>query len=356
MNDETNWNTAGSDNIRAIECVEMERLGVFYACDELSAAERAAVELHAANCARCAETIKREKAIQVLLAHPVERQEPSEILLAQCRSELAESLDDVTEKQSHASWFDAFRPARWLVQSFVGHPAWSAALLVLLGVALGTIVPPYLRTMGAGNDSKPQLTVSDKRQLSEEDLQKVRVAGVNWTTDSGSGTPGVELHMTSEKPYVMAGTADDTDVKRVLTFVVMNGQRFDPGVRLDSLDVLRTRTQDADVRKALCTAANKDANPGVRLKALEALRGVEQDELVRRTLVNALMHDDNPGVRVEAINLLQAGVRPMGDQPATLGDQELLRVLRECMERDPSNYVRMQSAAAIRELGPRRQF
>jgi hypothetical protein len=355
MNEGTNRNGLGPDKIRAIECVEMERLSVFYACDELSADERAAVELHAANCARCAEALEREKAMEVLLAHPAERQEPSEILLAQCRSELAESLDDVTERQARASWLDAFRPARWLVQSFVGHPAWSAALLVLFGAALGTILPPYLRSMSAGNDAKPQLTVSRGR-LSDQDLQKMSVAGINWTTDNGSGTPGVELHMTSEKPYVLSGTADDSDVKRVLTFVVVNGQRFDPGVRLDSLDVLRTRTNDADVRKALCTAASKDANPGVRLKALEALGGVVQDELVRQTLVNALMHDDNPGVRVEAINLLQRGAQLLSEQPAAPGDEELLRVLRECMERDPNNYVRMQSAAAIRELGPRRQF
>ncbi len=357
MNEGTNRGTTGPQVKRALDCAEMERLSVFYVCGELGTEERAAVEQHATNCARCAETLEREKALQVLLAYPAGRQDPSEILLAQCRSELAEALDDAAGKKAGGSWLEAFRPARWLVSSFVGHPAWSAALLVLLGVALGTIAPQWYRnTLGAANNARPQLTVPAERRLTEQDLQNMSVAGVSWVPDNGSGTPGVELHMTAEKPYVLAGSPDDTEVKRILTFVVTNGQRFDPGVRLDSLEVLRTRTSDSNVRRALCAAARRDTNPGVRLKALEALGGAEQDDAVRQTLLDALLHDDNPGVRVEAVTLLSSGVRAMSGQPTTPAEEELLRALRERMERDPNNYVRMQSAAAIRELGPRRQY
>lgn len=343
---------------RAVSCAQMEELSILYACGELSVEERAAVDAHAKACARCADLLVREQAIQQLLAHPVGRQEPSDILLAQCRSELAEALDDAAEKHARGSWLDAFRPARWLVQSFVGHPAWSAALLVLFGVALGALAPQwYPKVNGTpGSAAAPAMTVSAGRRISEQDLQNMSVAGINFVADNGSGQPDVELHMTSEKPFVLAGSPDDTEVKRVLTFVVTNGQRFDPGVRLDSLEVLRTRTNDAEVRKALCAAARGDSNPGVRLKALEALRGAEIDDQVRQALLDALTLDANPGVRVQAINLLSAGLRALTDQPAPAAQQELLRVLRDHMESDPSNYVRLQSAAAIRDLGPRRQY
>jgi hypothetical protein len=346
MNDEHNTGAA-------VDCTQMEDLCVLHACDELNPQERAAVEAHAKACARCADALARETAIEQLLAHSGNRQEPSDIFLAQCRSELAESLDDVTEKRAEPSWLDAFRPARLFARAFVGHPAWSAALLVLFGVTLGAAFS-YWRPQSPA--PAPAFTVSARPRISDQDLQNMNLGSVSYAADNGSGQPGVELHMTSDKPIVLSGSPDDTEVKRVLTFVITNGQRFDPGVRLDSLEVLRTRASDSDVRKALCAAARKDSNPGVRLRALESLRGVDLDDQVRMTLLEALTRDDNPGVRVEAINLLSAGARALNGQGSSKSEDELVRVLRDHMERDPSNYVRMQSAAALRDIGPRRQF
>jgi len=90
----------------------------------------------------------------------------------------------------------------------------------------------------------------------------------------------------------------------VLMYVVENGERFDSGVRLDCLDVLKLRAKDVRVRSALLTAARKDRNPAVRLKALESLRDSASDRMVRDTLLESLQQDSNPGVRVEAVNLL----------------------------------------------------
>lgn len=342
----------------AIDCAQMEDLCVLFVCDELAASDRAAVEAHAKSCTRCADVLAREQAIEQLLAHPVRRQEPSDILLAQCRSELAEALDDATQERSRPTWLEAFRPLRWLGQSFVGHPAWSAALLVLFGVALG-VTSSYWSPGLSGSQAgavKPVYTVSSRPRLSDQDLQRMSLDRISYGPDSGTGQPGVVLHVTTEKPFELVGSSDDTEVMRVLMFVVANGQRFDPGVRLDSLEVLRTRTEDSDVRKTLCAAARRDTNPGVRLRALEALTDAAIDDQVRQTLLDALTLDDNPGVRVEAITLLSKGVRAMSGQSGTPVDPQVLKVLRDRMERDPSNYVRMQSAAAIRDLGPRREY
>ena len=108
----------------------------------------------------------------------------------------------------------------------------------------------------------------------------------------------------SQTPTSIVGAPEDADVERALTFVLENGQRFDPGARLDSLDVLRTRPQIPTCAAALLAAARSDHNPGVRMKALESLQGFEQDPAVRQTLLDALQNDSNSGVRVSAINLL----------------------------------------------------
>jgi HEAT repeat protein len=150
-------------------------------------------------------------------------------------------------------------------------------------------------------------------------------------------------------PMNIVGAPDDADVERALTFVLENGQRFDPDARLDSLDVLRTRAADPSVRRSLCVAARSDRNPGVRMKAIEALQGFEGDPAVRQALLDALANDDNSGVRVEAIDLLVNALR--STQGSAAADPQTLDVLRDRLHNDPNNYVRLQSAAALRELG-----
>ena len=68
--------------------------------------------------------------------------------------------------------------------------------------------------------------------------------------------------------------------------------------------------------------------------------------------VKVLLVDDNPGVRVEAINALRA----IADRSEAQPDGELVNVLRDRMQHDSNSYIRMQSAAAMRKLGPRAQF
>ena len=48
----------------------------------------------------------------------------------------------------------------------------------------------------------------------------------------------------------------------------------------------------------------------------------------------------------------------LGDRRALQvdSDDHLLAVLRELIKKDPSVYIRLQSAAVIRDLGPRQKF
>ncbi len=348
-------------------CTDIAPLLVFYACDEVEPQEREQIDAHLANCASCAAQLREEQEMQSALVsafQPADQLDPSGALLAQCRSELSELLDDLSAPPLQEQW----SPFGWVRRWMALRPAWSAAGLVLLGLAVGTQVALWIPGREGNFGAGQAVNVKAAAPLTNEDLSKMAVAGVNFAPAAdSSGT--VQLHVRTEQPIVLSGSVDDADVRRVLTYVVMNGERFDPGVRLDCLDVLRTRTGDKDVRHALLAAARRDQNAAVRMKALEALRDSAADDVVRDTLLEALQHDANPGVRVEAVNLLVRSLEGETDAetPAQRGAPEVagskippdpsvdrvIHALEGLQQRDPNRYVRLRSAAALRQIGPR---
>ncbi len=356
---------------RLTRCGNIAPLLVFYACDEVEPQEREQIDAHLASCVSCATQLREEVEMQSALVsafQPADHLDPSGALLAQCRSELSELLDDLSAPPLREQW----NPFGWARRWMALRPAWSAAGLVLLGLAVGTQVALWIPGRDGGNSgfaAGQAMNVKAAPPLTNEDLSRMAVAGVNFApaADSSSGT--VQLQVRTEQPIVLSGSVDDADMRRVLTYVVANGERFDPGVRLDCLDVLKTRTGDKDVRHALLAAARKDHNAAVRMKALEALRDSAADDSVRDTLLETLEHDANPGVRVEAVNLLVRSLEREGPaEPAVAGipsglevsqiprDPSVDRVIRalEGLQRnDPNRYVRLRSAAALRQIGPR---
>jgi anti-sigma factor RsiW len=338
-----------------IRCEEIESLAVLYVCDELDLTARAELDAHLAQCPACAAVVLREGRLQQAISsldQPADTLDRSGLLLAQCRSELAEALDDRASKANGSAWLSIFSPVAWwgaLRNTLIYHPAMSMTVLVIAGFLAGVagqrlpVPPAQVVTM------HPAMTVSATPKVTDQQLQNAGSAHVAWVTPSGARTPTVQVQFMSQTPMNIVGTPDDADVQRALTFVLQNSQRFDPDARLDSLDVLRTRAADPDVRRSLCAAARMDRNPGVRMKALEALQGFEQDPEVRQTLLDALQSDDNSGVRVEAINILLNALRSGNGFAAS--DQQTLDVLRDRLRNDPNNYVRLQSQAALRELG-----
>jgi HEAT repeat protein len=132
--------------------------------------------------------------------------------------------------------------------------------------------------------------------------------------------------------------------------------------------------RDQQVRGALLSAARRDQNPAVRMKALEALRDTAGQDDVRQVLLDALKHDSNPGVRVEAVNLLVGSLENRPPETDTAPEapetpvaaatpppsaeedgsfEHVVKVLQELERRDPNPYVRLRSAAALRQIGPR---
>jgi hypothetical protein len=355
-------------------CADVAPLLVFYACDEVSTEEREQIDAHLALCSACSKQLGEEVSMQAAFtgtSQSADQLDPSGALLAQCRSELSELLDDLSAPPVREHWM----PFGWVRRWMALRPVWSGAALVLVGLALGTQTSLWFSSRDGGTTSTAgigqAMNIMAVPRLTDEDLSKMDVAGVNFASASDSEPGTLQLQVRTEQPLVVVGNVDDTDVRRVLTYVVANGERFDPGVRLDCLDGLRARTGDAEVRRALLAAARKDQNPAVRMKALELLRDSAGDDAVRETLLDALQHDSNPGVRVEAVNLLVRSLEgetldvpdisnvPSAPSAAVLpgaGDpsfERVVRALEDLQRRDPNRYVRLRSAAALRQIGPR---
>jgi len=359
---------------RATNCPAIAPLLPFYACDELNAAERGQVDAHLAQCAACGEQLKQERRLLEALdemLQPADRLNPSDTLLAQCRSELAERLDDLASPPAPEHW----QPFGWLRRLIALRPALGGALLVFFGVVLGAQVPSWVASLGRARTADPTVNVRATPRLTEDQLAQMSVAGINFVPSSDAAPGTVQVELRAEQPLIISGSVEDGDVRRVLTYVIENGHRFDAGVRLDCLDALKSHTTDADVRRALLGAARRDENPAVRLKALDALRDSAEQPAVRQALLDSLEHESNPGVRVEAVNLLVHSLRqleenstpalaPVPASPRTTAPksaslptdpsvERVVRALEELTRKDPSRYVRLRSAAALRQIGPR---
>lgn len=328
-----------------MNCREVEPLLMLHACGELEGAEGAAVEEHLAACESCRAALDAERKLVALVAAG-QPAEPDAFQLTICRNELTDALDLADEKKSPVRrWLGALRPRNWMAL----HPAWGAAMFLVVGIVVGNVGPRLFTT-------QPDIPLAGRtdgndiiRAGSPASLQPMQITGLEVMPGEISGMPQVTLRYRPDETLKVQGTPNDASVRQALTFVVENGQRFDSGKRLDAIDLLRSQSEDEQVRKALCHAARQDSNPGVRLKAVEALREAGHDEAVRQILIDALLHDDNPGVRVEAINALRAFAETAGPERGTEFPR-LVEVLRDRMQSDPNTYVRLQSAAAVRQL------
>ena len=361
---------------RNLGCSEVGPLLVFLACDEVTREERAAIEKHLAACSECRSQLAEEGQFRdnlSLLPQAADELDGTGTLLAQCRSELSESLDGIAAPAEPRAWHPFGLVRRWMAL----RPGWSAAGLLAAGAVLGVQLLQWLPA-DDGRLRTGTVSVSAASQMTDEKLAKMAVANINFAPNLDAAPGTLQVQLRTEQPEVLSGSLDDTDVRRVLTYVVRNSDRFDAGVRLDCLEALKTRITDSEIRDALLDAARHDKNPAVRMKALESLRDVASDEEVRDAVLEALDSDSNPGVRVEAINLLVRSLElesareapptpgqaapevPFAGQlapvPVAMSDpsvQRVLRALEELQHRDPNRYVRLRSAAALRQISTR---
>jgi HEAT repeat protein len=147
----------------------------------------------------------------------------------------------------------------------------------------------------------------------------------------------VQIVVEEVRQRVLSGSVDDGRIRNLL--LAASREANDPGVRVETMSLLKSQMDSTDVRRALLAALRNDTNPGVRLKALEALRNTEPDNDTRRVLSEVLLTDDNPGVRTQAIDLLV-----QTHERSTVG------VCQELMTRESNDYVRLKCQRALTDM------
>ncbi len=276
---------------------------------ELTFEEEEAVHGHLAACEGCRRALQREEALHAAL-DGAEKAPPAG-LLAECRLKLSQSLD----RRSSRGWLGRL----W---DWTGQPLSPALLRPAGAIALVALGFFTARLLPTGTARVP--------------VQRIPVATqVRYLEPEPSG--GVRIVVDETRERVLSGGLGEAPIQRLLLQAAQNP--LDPGLRLDSLDMLGRQGDSPVVRNALVEALRNDSNAGVRLKAIEALKPYGADPKVRTALAQALLTDDNVGVRTQAIDLL---VQHKG--PALVG------TLQELMAREQDSYIRQRCEQTLEEM------
>ncbi|MGH9686133.1 MAG: HEAT repeat domain-containing protein [Candidatus Acidiferrales bacterium] len=348
---------------------------------ELDPAEESRLSAHLAQCAACAADFAHEKEALSLIA--AQHAKPDAALLAGCRAGLQDALDREEDRGWISRSFGVLVPSSWIAP----RPAWSAAILVLIGFSVGLFLPRLLlhkvperppqqasshmttarpplalaQNSRAGSGistdasssptaSAPDASTSSAPQpdsaLAAIDLHHATVAGINVLPSGAGVRPQVQLQLAAPQPFTLQGTVDDGDVRNVLLYVLRHGDLFAPEVRIGAVNALSPRSANPEVHSVLSRAMQQDASVAVRLQALQALNSSGPGDLVGRMLLDALSSDQDPGVREQAIDTL----RDLADSGQLAPTDHMLSVLRDRAHNDSDTYVRTQSAAVVHEL------
>lgn len=290
---------------------------VLFVYGELSFDEEELVEKHLESCTECQIERVRLEAMNAML-DPGEAEIPAG-LLARCRRDLAVKVqEERTAPRKRVALASIWR--NWVVAP----PMWlrplGAVAMLAIGFFAARLVPsdsPALTHMGSSNETAPM------------------VSRVRYVDPDESGRVRVMFDETHQRE--VSGDVKDANIRRLL--LAAAADPGDPGLRVESIDILKRQCSDDEVRRALLNALRGDPNAGVRLKALEGLKAYARDPETRKVLAQVLLSDDNPGVRTQAIDLLVQNKEP-----------EVAGVLQELLRREENSYVRSRSQKALTEM------
>jgi hypothetical protein len=293
-----------------------------YLYDELPDDARHEVETHLASCAECsAEAHTTRMFLQALTdAKP---QDPSASLLAASRMKLQESLESAEQSRGWSRF--TVDIAGWMNQM-----RFSPALAVmLLMIGFGGGILASFRTSGLPGVAKPGANNA---------AESASIASISGITQDPT-TNSVQIKYNKLVPDEVQGSLNDPKIQQLLLYAAHNN--YNSGVRLDSIDMLTQRPENAQVREALIFALRYDKNPGIRLKALAGLKPyVQSDIRVRDVMLEALLRDSNEGVRAEAIRSLQP----------VKADSSVRATLATLAEKDSNNFIRNESRRVLASL------
>ena len=307
-----------------MKCQDIEQLSALYLWNELAPNERADLEAHVATCDACRMALEQAQNFEkALKASPKSELEPE--LLARCRMALDDALD-----REQLGWRALLRAWFWSSSPVTATRTAAFSALLILGFGLGWTLRPR---WGAVQPVTPA------SQASTFDLNNYRVRGISQVAqDPQSG--GVRITLDAERRMTLEGSLDDPRIRDVLVNVVKSYDN--PGIRRETLDVLRADPEEPAIRAALMHALH-DGNPGVRLAALATVNHMECGNDTHGELLKVAEKDPNVGVRTAAIDALLEHVEKEGpDEIVTAGFEKLSSA-------DPEAAVRLRCLAALRK-------
>ena len=290
-----------------------------YLYDELPDDARHEVETHLSTCAECAAEAKTMRMfLQAMTGARVE--DPSPSLLAASRMKLQEALESAEQNRGWSRF--TVDIAGWMHQLRFS-PA-LAVMLLMIGFGGGIL---------ASFRTKPPIDVTGPKPP-----ESAAIASISGITQDPQ-TNSVQIKYNKLVPDEAQGSLNDPKIQQLLLYAARNN--YNSGVRLDSIDMLTQRPEDAQVREALIFALRYDKNPGIRLKALAGLKPyVKSDIRVRDVMLEALLRDSNEGVRAEAIRSLQT----------VIADSSVRATLATLAEKDSNNFIRNESRRVLASL------
>ncbi|MBK9166019.1 MAG: HEAT repeat domain-containing protein [Bryobacterales bacterium] len=290
-----------------MNCTEVLDALALYLYGELPPRAEEEVEAHLHGCPACRDALDAQQRLH----HAFDRARavPRPDLVAECRGELfRRTAARPGWRQRLARAWDLTR-VRWVLR-----PAGALAL-----VAVGFL--------------SARLPLRDSGLLRAP--AEPPVATVRWVEPDPSG--GVRIALDETRRRVIRGSLEDRLIEKLLLEAARD--QANAGLRVESIDLLKDRSGNDDVRQALLQAATHDRNPGVRLKALEGLKGMASHPEVRAALPGILERDDNENVRILAIDMLVQN-----------RDEQIVGLLQGLVGQEENSYVRMRVRSVLEEM------
>jgi hypothetical protein len=296
-----------------MKCAEVVEQFPLYSYGEVSSDIEEGIESHLADCASCQEEFAKHRSFLDVLDRREDLTEAA--LLTACRVDFRRKLATETARKSGvAGWFENLRSLSQFhipLRIPVG-----AMALVAVGWFGARYTPEKFGGIRAGL-TEPMF--SNVQSIEPGDAGKVQIA------------------VDEVQRRVVSGSLAEPRIQQLLLDAIR--EESNPGVRVESIGVLKNSADSEEVRRALIDAVSHDPNAGVRLKALEGLKQYAGDASVRTTLANVLLKDENAGVRVQAIDLLTAH-----------HDDSIVGVLQDVMQKEDDGYIRTRARDLLQAM------
>jgi hypothetical protein len=259
-----------------------------------------------------------------------------ERILADARNELRVAL---RAERSRPSWSERF--SEFLADSVFAQ--YKIALGSVATVAIGFVLGYAVFSTHTPEISPLFQQASGSSVVDQSEPQFVNVRFINQD-DKGT----VELTFDAVTPMHIRGSINDPRITTILARALVNERN--PGVRLRTVSTISDQTKiqpstEKEVKASLIAVLKYDQNPGVRKEALKALQKFPVDDNIIEAILYVLKNEKNTGMRIAAINFLDFS--KLSGQSV---DKDLLSMLKERMQTDDNNYIRIRGNAAFQEV------